>query len=63
VLEPVERETQVTQIRLSPTITLGPGGDAALAGELFARAHRYCYIARSLRSEVVTSPTIVVADV
>jgi organic hydroperoxide reductase OsmC/OhrA len=61
VLDRVDQETQVTEIRLTPTITLGPGGDAALAEELFGRAHRYCYIARSLRGRVVTAPTVVVS--
>lgn len=57
VLDTVDKVTRVTTITLKPTITLGPGADAAKAADLFEKAHKYCFIANSVTAEVVMSPT------
>jgi organic hydroperoxide reductase OsmC/OhrA len=56
LLEPVDRVTQVTTIRLFPTITLAPDSDVAKAGVMFEKAHRYCFIANSIKCAVVMEP-------
>ena len=45
-------------ITLSPMIELAAGSDAELAGALHDDAGRMCFIARSLRCEVVCRPQI-----
>jgi len=52
---------RITTITLRPRITLrGPGGEAieAKVARLVEVAHRECFIANSLRSEVVVEPEI-----
>ena len=61
VLEKVGRVPTVTRIILRPTITLGPGADVAKAADAYEKAHKYCYIANSIKSETVMEPTFVVA--
>ena len=49
----------VSQVRLNPAVTFGGGkrpGEDAVAG-LHHRAHEECFIANSVRSEVVVQPT------
>jgi organic hydroperoxide reductase OsmC/OhrA len=58
VLGAVEGKKQVTEITLSPTITLGVG-DLETAKTLFEKAHKYCFIASSIRAKVVMIPTFV----
>jgi organic hydroperoxide reductase OsmC/OhrA len=64
-----ERPVRITRITLRPTITVaggagGPGGvggvDEARIRHLVKVAHRECYIANSLRTDVVVEPVIVV---
>jgi organic hydroperoxide reductase OsmC/OhrA len=67
-----ERPVRITRITLRPRITVAvadpdPGPDAVAALEAKVRrlvevAHRECYIASSLRSEIVIEPTIAVMD-
>ena len=54
----VERTTSVERITLAATIRVAAGSDPAKAAEMYHKAHRYCFIANSLRSEVVLSPTV-----
>ncbi len=54
----VDRTTSVERITLAATIRVAAGSDVAKATEMYHKAHRYCFIANSLRSEVVLSPTV-----
>ena len=54
----VERTTSVKRITLAATIRVAAGSDVAKATEMYHKAHRYCFIANSLRSDVVLSPTV-----
>jgi organic hydroperoxide reductase OsmC/OhrA len=49
---------RVTRIVLRPAIRVGPGTDEAQVRHLVEVAHRECFIARSLRSEVDIEPRI-----
>ncbi len=60
ILEKVERVPTVTKIVLRPQITLGAGADVAKAHEMYEKAHKYCYVANSIKSETVMEPTFVV---
>jgi len=54
VLEPKDGKTSLTTITLEPKVTWhGEPPDAAIVDELHHQAHQRCYIANSLRSEVV----------
>ncbi len=55
-LTTVDRVTAVTTIRLAPAIRLGPGADVAKAHSLFEKAHKYCYIANSIKADVEMDP-------
>jgi organic hydroperoxide reductase OsmC/OhrA len=59
VLDTVDRVTSVTQIILRPTIRVAAGTDLAKAATMFEKAHKYCYIANSIKSEIVMEPTFV----
>lgn len=52
---------EFASITLRPTVTLRAGSDADLASGLHAEANAMCFIARTLRCEVLHEPTIVVA--
>jgi organic hydroperoxide reductase OsmC/OhrA len=60
-LDVVEGVTKVTRVRLAPTITLAAGSDADKAREMFDKAHKYCFVANSITSEVVMEPNVVLA--
>ena len=59
ILDTVEKVTFVTEIRLSPTILVGKGTDISTTRALFEKAHKYCFVANSIRSRVVMEPRIV----
>jgi len=48
---------EFARVTLRPTVTLADPDHAHLAGELHARAHALCFIARSVRCEVAIEPT------
>ncbi|MCU1462099.1 MAG: OsmC family protein [Acidimicrobiales bacterium] len=50
---------RITAITLRPQITLRPGPSEARVRRLVEVAHRECFIANSLRTEVRVEPTIV----
>ena len=52
--------TRLTSIVLRPTIWVAPGTSEARVKHLVEVAHRECYIANSLRTEVRVEPTVVV---
>lgn len=59
-LDTVDGITRVTRIALRPTITVGEGSNLTKAEKFFHKAHKYCFIARSITTEVVLEPTFVV---
>lgn len=59
-LDTVDGVTRVTTVRLAPTITVA-SGDPAKVKEMFLKAHKYCFVANSITSEVILEPTIVSA--
>jgi len=58
-----ERPVRVTRILLRPRITVRGDVTAARLDHLVEVAHRECYIANSLRTEVMVEPTFVVEPV
>ncbi len=58
-LMPVTREPmRITRITLRPRITVAPGTDHSAVRQAVAQGHDECFIANSLRSEIVVEPTI-----
>ena len=54
-----DKSIRLTAIRLRPRITLARGAaDEARVRQLVELAHRECYIANSLKTEVTVEPTI-----
>lgn len=58
VLDAFEKGFAVTEIHLKPTITVAPGTDLAKVRELFEKAHKYCFVANSIKSKVMMQPTL-----
>ncbi len=58
VLDAFEKGFAVTEIHLKPTITVAPGTDPAKVRELFEKAHKYCFVANSIKSKVMLQPTL-----
>jgi organic hydroperoxide reductase OsmC/OhrA len=56
-----DRPVRLTRIRLRPRIAFGAPVDEARVRRLVALAHRECYVANSLRTEVDVEPTIITA--
>ena len=59
VLDTVEKVTWVAEIQLRPTIRVAPGTSTAKVEELFQKAHKYCFVANSIKSKVVMAPQVV----
>lgn len=59
VLDTVEKVTSIQEIHLNPTIRVAPGTSKAKVEELFQKAHKYCFVAASLKSKAVLNPRIV----
>ncbi|HYO53028.1 OsmC family protein [Archangium sp.] len=57
-LDTVDKVSRITRIRLAPTIRVAPGTDAAKVREMFEKAHKYCFIAQSITTEVLMEPTV-----
>ncbi len=49
-------------VTLHPTVTISAASDADFARALHHEAHRYCFIANSVKFPVTAEPTIVSAD-
>ena len=62
ILDTVDKVTRMTEVRLTPTITVASGTDVAKVVEFFEKAHKYCYIGNSIIATVVMLPTVVVAS-
>lgn len=58
ILDTVDKVTSVVGIHLHPAIRVGKGTDPAKVGELFEKAHKYCFVANSIKSRVVLDPVI-----
>jgi organic hydroperoxide reductase OsmC/OhrA len=56
------RPMRITAIRLRPTITVAPGTDIDRIDRLVDVAHKECFIANSLNSEMDIRATVVVAS-
>ena len=59
ILDTVEKVTSITEIVLNPTIRVAKGTDAAKVVELFQKAHKYCFVANSIKSKVTMNPQVV----
>lgn len=58
-LEMVDGKFQFTTVVVQPKITLQPGGDAAKAKELIAKAEANCLISNSVKTKVSVEPAII----
>ena len=61
VLDTFEKVTSVTEIRLNPTIRVAVGTSKAKVEDLFLKAHKYCFVANSIKSKVLMNPRILEA--
>jgi organic hydroperoxide reductase OsmC/OhrA len=61
VLDTLEKITRVTEIHLNPTIRVAPGTSKAKVEDLFHKAHKYCFVANSIKSKVLMNPRIIEA--
>ncbi|MBP9088660.1 MAG: OsmC family protein [Kofleriaceae bacterium] len=59
-LEMVDKAMRISTIKLAPTIVVAAGTDEAKVHELFEKAHKYCFVANSVTTNVVMAPTVVV---
>lgn len=59
VLDTVEKVTSVTEIHLNPTIRVAPGTSVEKVVELFEKAHKYCFVANSIKTKVLMMPTVI----
>jgi organic hydroperoxide reductase OsmC/OhrA len=59
VLDTIEKVTSVTEIHLNPTIRVAPGTSKAKVEDLFHKAHKYCFVANSIKTKVLMAPRIV----
>lgn len=58
-LDTVDGVTRITRVRLAPTLGVAAGASPDRVRELFEKAHKYCFVGRSITSEVVLEPTVV----
>ena len=58
ILDTVDKVTSIVEIRLRPTIHVAKGADIEKVKELFEKAHKYCFVASSIRSRVTMEPDI-----
>ncbi|WP_296993930.1 OsmC family protein [Thalassospira sp. UBA1131] len=57
IMEAVDGKTMITKVTLKPKVTYGgTAPDVALEDELHHRAHEACFLANSVKTEVVTDP-------
>ena len=57
-----EAPARITSILLRPTIRVGAGTSEERIRHLVELAHRECYIANSLRAEMIIDPTVIVEE-
>jgi organic hydroperoxide reductase OsmC/OhrA len=57
IMETMDGKTMITKVTLKPKVTYGgTAPDVTLEDELHHRAHEACFLANSVRTEVVTEP-------
>lgn len=57
VMETIDGKTMITKVTLKPKVTYGgKAPDLALEDDLHHRAHEACFLANSVKAEVVTEP-------
>jgi organic hydroperoxide reductase OsmC/OhrA len=59
VLDTIGKIASVTEIRLRPVIRVAAGTSMAKVTELFKKAHKYCFVANSVKCRVVMTPRVV----
>jgi organic hydroperoxide reductase OsmC/OhrA len=57
-----DRPIRITEIRLRPQITVRAPATERRVLDLADLAHRECFVANSLRSEIAVVPTVTVVD-
>ncbi|MGN6752630.1 MAG: OsmC family protein, partial [Intrasporangium sp.] len=57
-----DQPMRITTITLRPRVTVAAGTDPAEVVRLLERGHEECFIARSVTSQIVLDPTVVVLD-
>lgn len=57
-----EKRMRITEVRLRPRITIGPGVDETVVPLLVAAARRGCFVSSSVSCDVVIEPTVVRAS-
>jgi organic hydroperoxide reductase OsmC/OhrA len=60
VMPEAVRPVQITEIRLRPRITVRPPATERRVRDLAELAHRECFIANSLRSQISVAPTVTI---
>jgi organic hydroperoxide reductase OsmC/OhrA len=53
---------RITSISLRPTIRVAPGTSVDQVKLLVEIAHRECFVANSLRTEIIITPTVIIDD-
>lgn len=59
ILDTVDKVTSIVEIKLHPTIRVAKGVDPAKVKELFEKAHKYCFVANSIKSKVTMEPEVI----
>lgn len=57
-----DRPARLTTITLRPRVVVGPGPTVERVEHLLDVAHRECFIANSLRTEITLDPDVAIAD-
>ena len=63
IMDENEKPIRLNRIHLRPTIEIARGPSEEQIRQLVHRAHEECYIANSLRTEILVEPTIRFVDV
>jgi organic hydroperoxide reductase OsmC/OhrA len=58
----VDPPVRLTTITLRPTVVIGPGPTVERVEHLLEVAHRECFIANSLRTDITLEPRVTIAD-
>lgn len=59
-LEVVERQFIISEVTLTPIVTINEKADESLALKVIEKAERACLISNSVKSKIVMKPTIIV---
>lgn len=53
------KPVHIARVTLNPTVRVAPGTDFERVRVMFEKAHKYCFIAASVKAEIVLAPVIV----